>query len=132
MVRCPRCGSKRVSKNQNSNKFEWECDMCNQEFNISKTGFDVNEELERIEKIKKERERREKERRENEIRESRKKLLQIVYENPKLDYYSRRNLKSKINDGKIINMRELNREIEKEKREQLIREKERSEKIKKK
>ena len=68
VVRCPRCGSRRVSKNQNSNKFEWECDMCGHEFNSSDTGFDViyvtsafseverrkKERLEREEKRKKE------------------------------------------------------------------------------
>ena len=32
-IRCRRCGSTRVSKNQNSYKFEWECDMCGLEFN---------------------------------------------------------------------------------------------------
>ena len=64
VVRCPRCGSKRVSKNQRSNKFEWECDMCKREFNSSSSGFDVNAEFEKVEQLR--RERRERERVEQE------------------------------------------------------------------
>ena len=151
-VRCRRCGSTRVSKNQNSHKFEWECDMCGFEFNdrsdSQKKAKDMREkdrllqealldkkrekeERERRARIEKEeRERRariEKEERERRARiekeeRKRRKLIKIINQNKNLDYNIRMNLKSKIKYDIIITKEELEKEILKEIRNKEIRE----------
>lgn len=88
MVRCPKCGSKRVSKFES----KWKCDMCRCVFTSSNSifdDFDVNDafaqverlrlerrEKERLEQEKLERERKEKEREERAVRRKREKTAQ--------------------------------------------------------
>lgn len=35
VVKCPRCRSSRVSRNPDSSRFDWKCDMCKREFNVN-------------------------------------------------------------------------------------------------
>ena len=34
VVKCPRCRSSRVSRNPDSSRFAWKCNMCKREFNV--------------------------------------------------------------------------------------------------
>lgn len=88
MVRCPKCGSKRVSKFES----KWKCDMCRCVFTSSNSifdDFDVNDafaqverlrserrEKERLEQEKLEKARKEKEREERAVRRKREKTAQ--------------------------------------------------------
>ena len=59
VIRCPRCGGKRVSKNEKPNNLEWICDACNREFNSdgnsSFDDFDIDSAFAEVERRKKER-----------------------------------------------------------------------------
>ena len=110
VVRCPRCGSKRVSKNQRSNKFKWECDMCKREFNSSSSALDVNAELEKVEQLRRERKEREKLEQERLLAQKRERIEKENAERKRLE-------------------KQRQERIERERKEKLERERRREEKV---